>query len=255
MEISDKYVQRIIDKYNRCHVTTFAQRKAERRFLGPLGLSLKRCPSANFGNNCSRLNRNEEFDLFTALHYMKYKITKANRCKNRYLQIYIALRNRAISANWPLVPNCAKRHAEKFNWLDKAQLIERGHLSLIRATDGFDPWRGYCFSTYACNAITRNFLDRKQIARTMVPIYDVEDIKNETPDKNYNLWLERLNIALKSDHLTFREKKVLQYRFFDKLTLKKTGSIFGLTKERIRQIQWESIIKLKKYLNKDPILL
>ena len=54
MDISDKYVQRVTNKYNRRHVIAFVQKKAERRFLGPLGLSLKRLPSASFGDDCSR---------------------------------------------------------------------------------------------------------------------------------------------------------------------------------------------------------
>ena len=257
MDISDKYVQRVTNKYNRRHVIAFVQKKAERRFLGPLGLSLKRLPSASFGDDCSRLSRDEEFELFAALHYMKYKIIKAKalKCKERYLEIYIALRNRAISANWPLVLNCVKRHAERFeSWLDKAQLIERGYMSLIYCVDGFDPWRGYRFSTYACNGITRSFFNRDQITRIMVPIDDVGDIGYKVPDENYELWLERLEIALQSDSLSSREKKVLRCRFRDKLTLKETGNIWGLTKERIRQIQIGAIAKLKEGMNKDPIL-
>ncbi len=259
MALSDKYVQRVIDKYNRHHVIAFVQKGAERRFLSPLGLSLKRLPPVDFGDNCNRLDRSEEFELFAALHYMKYKITKnKNRrgCKDRYLQIYIALRNRAISANWPLVPNCVKRHAERFrNWLDKAQLIERGYMSLIYAADGFDPWRGFRFITYACNAITRSFFNRDQITRIMVSIDDGGDIGHESPDENCDLWLERLDVALRSDHLTSKEKKVLRYRFHDKLTLQETGDIWGVTNERIRQIQVKAIAKLKEGMSKDPILL
>ena len=257
MESSDKYVQRVIGKYNRRHVIAFVQKRAERRFLGSLGISLKRLPSVNFGDNCRRLNRDEEFELFAALHYMKYKVTKAKtrRCKDRYLQIYIALRNRAISANWPLVLDCVKRHAERFkSWLDKAQFVERGYMSLIYAADGFDPWRGYRFSTYACNAITRSFFNRDQVTRIMVPIDDVENIGYEVPDENYGLWLERLDIVMQSDSLSPREKKVLRYRFHDKLTLEETGNIWGITKERIRQIQVGALAKLKDGLNKDPIL-
>lgn len=254
----DKYVQRVIDKYNRRHVIAFVQRKAERRFLGPLGLSLRRLPSSDFGDNCNRLNRREEFELFAALHYMKYKITKAKtrQCQERYLEIYLALRNRGISANRPLVLDCARRHAERFvNLLDKAQLIESGYMSLIYAVDGFDPWRGFRFSTYACTAITRSFFNRNQITRTMTSIDDMDDVGSESPDKNHKLWLERLNVALRSDNLTSREKKVLKYRFYDSLTLKKAGELLEISKERTRQIQIKALAKLKEGLSKDPILL
>ena len=256
MEPSDKYVQRVSNKYNRRHVMAFVQKRAERRVLGPLGLSLSRWPPASFGDDRSRLSRGEEFELFVALHYIKYKITKTKRskCKERYVQIYIVLRNRAISANWPLVLDCVKRHAGRFkSWIDKAQLIEHGYLSLLNAVDGFDPWRGYRFCTYACTAITRSFFDRNQVTRIMLPIDDVE-VNSESPDEDHELWLERLNIVLQSDDLSFREKEILRHRFYEKKTLKETGIIWGITKERIRQIQKRAIVKLKESLDKDPIL-
>ena len=264
MECDDKYVLRVTDKYNRRHVIAFVQKRAGQRFLAPLGLALKRFPSDDFGNNCNRMNTNEEFELFAALHYIKYKITrtKIRKCRDRYLKIYLVLRNRGISANWPLVFNCVKRHAERFkNGIDKMQLIERGYLSLISSVDGFDPWRGYRFSTYACTSITRSFFNRAQIVRPTIPIEDVDESKimltrphQKSTDKNHELWVERMDMLLQSDSLSPREKEVLNYRFHEKLTLKEVGVIWGLTKERVRQIQNKALAKLKEGLIQDPIL-
>lgn len=258
MECNDKYVQRVTDKYNRHHVIAFVQKRAEQRFLAPLGLALRRFPPDDFGNNCDRMNSHDEFELFVALHYIKYKITKTriSKCRDRYLQIYLALRNRGISSNWPLVLNCVKRHADRFkSGIDRALLIERGYMSLINSVDGFDPWLGYRFSTYACNSITRSFYNRAQIVRPTIPIEDVDDIKMKSADEDHELWIERLNLLLESDSLNSREKEVLNYRFHEKLTLKEVGGIWGLTKERVRQIQMEALSKLKEDLNKDPILM
>lgn len=257
MECNDKYVQRVTNKYNRRHVIAFVQKRAEQRFLFPLGLTLKHLPSADFGNNCNRMNSSEEFELFSALHYMKYKITKTRirKCRNRYLQIYLALRNRAISANWLLVFDCARRHAERFSNIDKAQLRERGYTSLIYCADGFDPWRGYRFSTYACNAITRSFFNRAHVVRPVVSLEEVDDIQITSTDEEHELWLERVDLLLRSDSLCLKEKEILKYRFHKKLTLKEVGKIWGLTKERVRQIQVEALSRLKEELSKDPILL
>lgn len=256
MECDDKYVQRVIDKYNRGHVIAFVQKRAERRFLFPLGLTLRHFPRDDFGNNCNRMNASEEFELFAALHYMKYKTAKTRRgkCRDRYFQIYLALRNRAISANWLLVHDCVTRHAGRFRNIDKAQLRERGYASLIYCADGFDPWRGYRFSTYACNSITRSFFNRSQILRSYIPIEDTEDIAHESIDKEQELRIERMNILLQSDCLDSREKKVLKQRFDNHLTLKEVGKIWGFTKERARQIQITALAKLKEDLSKDPIL-
>lgn len=53
--------------------------------------------------------------------------------------------------------------------------------------------------------------------------------------------------------LTDRERKVLKYRFSDLLTYEKTGKLFGVTRERIRQVEAKALRKLrhpqrKKYL-------
>ncbi len=257
MECSNKYVRRVIKNYNRRHVIAFVQKRAEQKFLAPLGLTLRSVPPDPFGNNCDRLDAPREFELFAALHYIKYKLTQTkSKRQERYLQIYLALRNRGISANWPLVLNCVKRHAERFTMrLDRAQLTERGYMSLIYAVDGFDPWKGYRFSTYACNAITRSFFNRVHVIRPVISIDEVDDIGEATTNDDYELWLERLRILLRSNNLSTREKEVLQYRFHEKLTLKEVGARWELTKERVRQIQVDAMTKLKDCLIKDSLLL
>jgi len=45
--------------------------------------------------------------------------------------------------------------------------------------------------------------------------------------------------------LTQREQDVLYYRFWEELTLEQTGEKFNLSRERIRQIQFKAIRKLK----------
>jgi RNA polymerase primary sigma factor len=258
MECKSKYVQRVTDKYNRRHVTAFVRKGAEKKYLAPFGLSLRSTPPDNFGNAKGMLSQEDEFQLFTALHYMKWKITRTNhpKAKQRYLDIYIALRNRAITANWPLVLSCVKRHAESVrNGVDRSGLMERGYLSLIHSVDGFDPWRGFRFSTYACNAITRSFFNR---VPKRIPVSSIDELEEIAPvrhkDDLQELWIERLQMLMQTDTLTLREKQVLQYRFVQGLKLHQVGDIFELTKERVRQIQFEAIDKLRDALKTDPVL-
>lgn len=56
-------------------------------------------------------------------------------------------KNIVISANLRLVVNIAKRYQ---NWkLPFSDLVQEGNLGLIKAVDGFDPEKGFKFSTYA----------------------------------------------------------------------------------------------------------
>jgi RNA polymerase sigma factor (sigma-70 family) len=190
---------------------------------------------------------------------MKYKLKKAKRAKQRYLGIYLALRNRGVSANWLLVPNCIEKHTRRFDRADLPHLMERGNIALISSVDCFDPWRGYCFSTYACNAILKSFL-HKPYALPAKPIDEkISDQLGTATDDSTELWIERLKRILNTPCLSPRERECLAYRFgcFEyeqKLTLQEVAAIWGVTKERVRQIQLEALSKLKEGLKNDTVL-
>lgn len=63
-----------------------------------------------------------------------------------------------------------------------------------------------------------------------------------------------------NQELTDRELKILQCRFIEGKTLEATGKIFGVTRERIRQIEAKGIEKIKHIdgdvddINKDNIV-
>ena len=65
----------------------------------------------------------------------------------------------------------------------------------------------------------------------------------DDPDTIYSVYIPGFIASL--DELTAREKGVLEMRFGSCMTLDETGKVFGVTKERIRQVEARAIRKLR----------
>jgi len=243
------------DKYR-----LFCSKHAAQRFLSPIKLCLTRQPPYGYSDNNTRLTRQEEVQLFEALHYVKYHLHKVlNNGHRRLLQwsrLYYAIRNRIISANIALVYKCIE--LSKIS-SDVDSLKGFGYDALIRSVEGFDPWRGFKFSTYACNSIYRSFC--KIIDKKKLPIIDDADPDIARAEKSHSkeqqaLYQERLQIIMRDNTagMTEREQFVLNYRFGESETLGAVGLRLGVSKERVRQIQMKAFQKIEKVLVNDPVL-
>lgn len=69
-------------------------------------------------------------------------------------------------------------------------------------------------------------------------------IRSEEPLENLNDEGE-MALAMCVCHLTEREKKVLMCRYYEQKSLAETGKVFGVTQERIRQVEAKAIRKLR----------
>ncbi len=85
----------------------------------------------------------------------------------------------------------------------------------------------------------------------------IEDDKTMSPDEQTNMNLLKENLAEMLDFLTPRERKIIKMRFGlewgDIHTLEEVGKEFGVTRERIRQIEAKTLEKLKEHPNSDKI--
>ncbi len=85
----------------------------------------------------------------------------------------------------------------------------------------------------------------------------VEDDKYLTPEKATNLAILKENLYEMLDFLTPREKKIVVMRFGldggDMHTLEEVGKEFGVTRERVRQIEAKTLEKLRTHPSADRI--
>lgn len=221
-----------------------------------------------------RLSQDEERRLFEALSYCGYAANKAQAARGRnrrsvakWRRLHERIRDRLVSANLGLVYDLVRR--SRFNNVDTDELVSDGLLALLMAVDAFNPWKGYRFSTYACNAILRAFMRRsltetKRRGRMPVsfdPELERSDYAGQMREEATGLYGERLRRAMNDTEpgLTESERYVLARRFPEdpdarRQTLEEIGRAIRVSKERVRQIQNAALAKLREALDSDPIL-
>ena len=172
---------------------------------------------------------------------------------------YEQIRQRVIRANLRLVVSVAKKHV---GWSHQFfEVISDGNVSLMRAVENFDYGRGFRFSTYATWAIVKNYArsvpeERYRLGRCITGqdelLASVPDHR-EAEQSNHDVQQVRKLLLKGLSELSERERAVVTARFglFGKTgtkTLSEIGEQYGVTKERIRQIERRAMKKLKAAL-------
>jgi len=226
------------------------------------------------------LSRNEEIELFQRFNYCRYrmmKILKAHAGKRltaaatrellQWDQTALDVRDEIVQANLGLVPAMVER--SRLTGVDFAELISEGQLALLRSVDKFDCSRGFKFSTYACRAILTSISRAVALMarhRARFPTeYDPDlqrgDVVESRREEIEASCLQELRgiLAENSADLTVTERRILSERFGmkesrrkgarDPKTLRQVAEVFGVTKERVRQIQNKALAKLRDVLD------
>ncbi len=226
------------------------------------------------------LTKEQEAFLFRKYNYLKYrtsklkeKLQRARAPKSRDIDEVERLlaqanemKNRIVKANLRLVVNIAKRHIG--NVSNFFELISDGNISLMRAVEKFDYARGFKFSTYASWAIIKNFartipeenyrLDRfmtgkEEILAASEDLHPSEEEGAQELDASVKQSIEEV-----LHKLSEREREVVERRFGlagtpGPQTLEQVGRHFGVTKERVRQIESKALDKLRHMIDRETM--
>lgn len=218
------------------------------------------------------LTREQEQDLFRRYNYLKFKTSKALKgidasaiAAEQFAVISDLrsqienVRQRITRANLRLVVSIAKKHV---GWTSNFfEVVSDGNMSLMRAVEKFDYARGNKFSTYATWAVTKNYArsipeQHYHNARYVTGQDTVlETAAERSVEPVYAGDRERVKelIAVGMRELTEREREVVSNHFgLEKpgasLTLEQLGKRFGVTKERVRQIEMRALARLREIL-------
>jgi RNA polymerase sigma factor (sigma-70 family) len=187
-------------------------------------------------------------------------IPRADR--EAWLARWQTIRSLIVERNLGLVHSMVGRFNSAH--VDSEDLLSEAMYGLVRAVDRYNPWRGYQFSTYACNVIIRALMRRSRIQtvhRSRFPLVETESCERpDRPDPGAGLYLERLRGVMKHNRgeLNNVESTVLSKRFptnnASPMTFREISKVVGLSRERIRQIEHTAILKLRTALLADPLI-
>ncbi len=212
----------------------------------------------------------QEQHLFRKMNFLKHKLHALKqtldpvRARVADLRKVEALaeqirvcRDLLIECNLRLVHKLASTHLQSGQSLD--ELKSDAHISLMRAVEKFDYGRGFKFSTYATWAIVKNFArsipdENTHKTRYMTGHDEVFDAKADTHTDEQELLASaetakrRVNRLLQ--HLDARTREVIRMRTgidgSAEMTLEQIGQHFGITKERVRQINVRGMKQLRE---------
>lgn len=217
------------------------------------------------------LGAEQERDLFRRYNYLKFKahelrdsldVLTASDEQLKEIEQLLAqaerLKNEILRANLRLVVSIARKHVNHSPHF--FEIVSDGNIALMRAVEKFDYARGYKFSTYASWAIMRNYARSipEQMYHTTKMVTGVDEVLSSEPsteETGLDTVLEgaKYLVGKGLDLLTKRERDIVQRHYGlgnngEEMTLDQIGKQFGVTKERVRQIERRALSKIRSAL-------
>lgn len=224
------------------------------------------------------LTREDEAYYFRKMNYLRYKAARLQqkldplrpRAKEmdqleKLLEQSSEIKNFLIRSNLRLVVSIAKRHMKPN--ASFFEMVSDGNMSLIRAIEKFDFSRGFKFSTYASWAVMKNFARSIPAEHTQLDRFRTgnDEVFQNSSDQRLEHFNDEVNnhqqhaaIMEILDQLEPREKDIIMHRYglsegAVPLTLEQVGHRFGVTKERIRQLEARALKKMRKIVQEESL--
>ncbi len=224
------------------------------------------------------LTREQEQYYFRKMNFLKFQAHQLREKINpsrpksadldrleELLRQAVEVKNFLIRSNLRLVVSIAKRHMKPTN--NFFEMVSDGNMSLIRAIEKFDYTKGNKFSTYATWAIMKNYArsipaEHKVLDRFRTGHDELFDNSQSEKGSGYEdeLVNSRQHQVIMSilNQLEDRERAIILNRYgleegAQPQTLEQVGQVFGVTKERIRQIESRALSKLRKIAHEEKL--
>ena len=223
------------------------------------------------------LERHEEKFLFRKYNYIKYRMamlqeqirergyrTRLMEKFTEWARAAAQVRRILIRCNLRLVVSIAKRHTGPL--MNLFELVSEGNVCLIRAVKCYDYRREARFATYATWALSKHFArvvpEENYRLSAFVTGRDemlstVGDPAADPRERQESLSHIRTVLARASSHLSDREREIVESHYGTNgkppKTLAEIGQAFGLTRERIRQIELRALSKLRSLIRPDTL--
>jgi RNA polymerase sigma factor (sigma-70 family) len=223
------------------------------------------------------LSREQESHLFRKMNFLKHKLRKLQdtidpaRAKVQDLREIESLNDRIkavrdllIECNQRLVHSLATKHLQPGQNLD--ELKSDANVSLMRAVEKFDYGRGFKFSTYATWAVMKNFArsipdENTRKSRYMTghdELFDGKaDLRTDEQEIVATADAARTRVNRLLDYLDPRTREVIRMRTgldgHEEMTLEQIGQHFGITKERVRQINVRGMKQLRERAQQEGV--
>ncbi|MEK6855434.1 MAG: sigma-70 family RNA polymerase sigma factor [Nanoarchaeota archaeon] len=164
---------------------------------------------------------------------------------------------------FPLVNRLAWKFANRENLFD--DLVQEGRVGLLRSIEKYDPSMNTKFITYAYYCISRQIMnskiaeDKRRARESYFVTRNPYSCNTEERDICDEIIDEEEKLTLKASVKKLRPlcRDIIIRRFglngFRERTLEQVGEKYGLTKERIRQIQEKALRELRLLMS-DSVL-